>query len=95
VSYLRSSHEVRPFPDDVFSCTSLEEFERRVDLLPHALFSLYLVVESIGDAGAEALASSPFLKHLTYLYIGSNGIGKTGVRALRGSATLAGCDIEF
>ena len=42
----------------------------------------------IGEAGAQALASSPHLQHLTHLDLRNNVIGDAGAQALAASPNL-------
>jgi hypothetical protein len=48
---------------------------------------------SIGDAGAQALAASPHLAGLTTLDLYGNRIGEAGARTLAASPYLKGVDI--
>ena len=43
---------------------------------------------SIGDAGAQAIAGSPYLANIESLKLGQNRVGADGAKALKNSSTL-------
>ncbi|MEM1350369.1 MAG: hypothetical protein AAGI01_17550, partial [Myxococcota bacterium] len=88
VPYLQSA-ELQSWPIFVFTCTSWEQLERRVVLLPFPCFALSLDQSYFRRHRATELAASPHLAQLRELNLFDNNIGDEGAEAIAASSYLA------
>ena len=78
----------RHFLESLVIFSDIETLTRAAPLAPCACFCLDVSNNSLGAAGARALARSPHLAQLTFLGVFDNEIGEEGLRALATSTYL-------